>query len=88
MAQNGGKREGAGRKSKVDELALLEALKPYDEDCHAKIFQGIKEGDFRYIKLFMEYRYGKPKQQIEHSGNIGSEDRRVGFEEDESEENE
>jgi len=30
--------------------------------------KGVKAGDFPFIKLFLEYRYGKPKQQIEIEG--------------------
>jgi hypothetical protein len=64
MAGNGGKREGSGRKPKSDELALIEALSPYDDVAKAKLIEGVKEGSFHHLKLFYEYRYGKPKQLI------------------------
>ena len=62
--QRGGKRQGAGRKSKANELELIERLTPYDELALKHLTKGIEDGNFACIKLFMEYRYGKPKQQI------------------------
>ena len=61
---NGGKRMGAGRKSKAKEVELIERLTPYDDLALEYLVKGIKDGNFSCIKLFMEYRYGKPKDQL------------------------
>lgn len=65
----GGARVGSGRKPKADELLLIETLSPLDSQAFKAISDGIAEGDFNYVKLFMEYRYGKPKQQVQLSGD-------------------
>ena len=31
----------------------------------------IEQGDMQALKLFMEYRFGKPNMKIEHSGEVG-----------------
>ena len=61
----GGSRPGAGRKPKIAEIALIELLSPLDSIAFEAIEKGVKAGNFSFIKLFMEYRYGKPKQQNE-----------------------
>ena len=62
MAGNGGKREGAGRKSKADEILLIEKLTPMAPEAFAALHEGIKNKDFRFVKLFLEYYAGKPKE--------------------------
>ena len=61
----GGKREGSGRKSKSDELKLIEKLTPYHDKAIALLFKKIDEEDMNALKMFMEYAHGKPKQQID-----------------------
>ncbi len=61
---NGGKREGAGRKPKSEESELIEALdKHIDKD---EVFLVLKklasEGDMKAVTLYMNYRFGKPKE--------------------------
>lgn len=70
----GGARPGAGRKSKAEELKLIEKLTPMEEIALQKLKAGIDKGDFAYLKLFFEYFYGKPSETIgvEHSGEIAS----------------
>ena len=65
MANRGGKREEAGRKSKADELKLIEKLKPYEDKALQLLFKKIDEDDMYALKMYMEYMYGKPKQQQE-----------------------
>lgn len=71
MGQNGGARPGAGRKPKTDEVAMIELLSPMDEVALNALKKGLAAGEFPYVKMFMEYRYGKPKEKIEHSGELG-----------------
>lgn len=69
----GGKRENAGRKRKCDEIQLIEKLKPLDEVAFSALEEGINKRDFPFIKLFFEYRFGKPNQLVELSGKLGVE---------------
>jgi len=64
MGKHGGKREGAGRKSKSDEIALIEKLdKHIDQDEVFTVLKGlVKEGDMKAVTLYFNYRYGKPKE--------------------------
>ena len=61
---NGGKRENAGRKSKSEEMALVEMLNKHIDKDEAiiKLKLMIDEGDFKAIQLYMNYMYGKPKE--------------------------
>lgn len=75
MANNnnwGGKREGAGRPSKGEVLNIRSIM---DEHIDVnmvmqKLEERIAAGDHRAIELFMKYRAGLPKQEIDlhHSG--------------------
>ena len=62
---HGGKREGAGRKPV--RLLLEDDLKQHDKKAIDKLIEGVNRGEFQYIKLFMEYRFGKPKQSVDHT---------------------
>lgn len=55
----------SGRKPKSEEIALIEALTPYDDIARAQLIKGVKEGSYNHLRLFYEYRYGKPKQMID-----------------------
>lgn len=67
MSKHGGKRNGAGRKNKVDELQLIEQLdKHIDRDMVIQKLRAlVDEGDFKAIQLYMNYLYGKPKETKE-----------------------
>jgi hypothetical protein len=64
---NGGKRETAGRKSKAEEQSLIEKLSPLEDQAFLKLSEAIDSGKDWAIKMFFEYMFGKPKQQIDHS---------------------
>lgn len=64
---HGGYRDGAGRKGKSEESKLIEKLSPLDDVAFEKLKEGVEKGDFQYIKMFMEYRFGKPRQTIDAS---------------------
>lgn len=72
MENRGGARKGAGRKSKDEELKLIEKLDNIiDSDKAINSLNGlIKDGNFNAIKLYLEYRFGKPKETIETTHNI------------------
>lgn len=69
-SKRGGAREGAGRKPKALEDELLSKLTPYDDIALESLKRGVQAGDFNFTKLFMEYRFGKPKQDIGLSGAL------------------
>jgi hypothetical protein len=71
MGKNGGKREGAGRPPKILEVKLIEQMDRIavpDEIWKALLYK-IKEGDTAAIKLWLSYRLGLPKQQIDVTTN-------------------
>ena len=67
----GGKRDGSGRKPKVQEVKLVEsmdAISVPDEIWKALLFK-CKQGDTGALKLWLSYRYGLPRQQLDITTN-------------------
>lgn len=63
----GGKRRGAGRPSKGEVINIREIL---DENIDTdvviqKLLERIESGDIRAIEMYMKYRAGLPKQEID-----------------------
>jgi len=58
----GGVRPGAGRKKKHEEQELVEKLKPYDSLAFDALTAAMQTGESWAVKLFFEYRFGKPVQ--------------------------
>lgn len=67
--KNGGARNGSGRKPKATEIELIELLTPLDALALKALKKGVTAGEFPYVKLFLEYRYGKPKQIMDITTN-------------------
>ena len=67
IENRGGKRDGAGRKSKAQEQQLIERLdRIIDEDEVLQVLkQLIKDGDLRAVQLYLSYRRGKPKDTMD-----------------------
>lgn len=67
----GGKRKGAGRKSKADEQKLIERLDNIidSDEVIKKMYDMIKQGNYQAVKLYLEYRFGKPKESIDVTTN-------------------
>lgn len=68
--KKGGKRNGAGRKSKAEEMQLPILMKEVisHEDwkqLFASILHEAKGGSFAHQRLLLEYNFGKPHQRIE-----------------------
>jgi hypothetical protein len=61
----GGARKGAGRKSKAEEMGLQGKLDPMERDFLNALHQAIKKGNPIALKLFAEYRYGKPQDNLD-----------------------
>ena len=71
MGQNGGARPGAGRKPKIQEIKVIEqmdAVSVPSEIWKALLYK-VKEGDTAAIKLWLSYRFGMPKQQVDITSN-------------------
>ena len=67
----GGAREGAGRKPKVLEVKLIEqmdALAAPQEIWNALLMK-CAQGDTQALKLWLSYRFGLPKQQVDITSN-------------------
>jgi hypothetical protein len=58
----GGKRNNSGRKSKSEEVQLIERLSPLEDKAFSALKEGIESGDFKYVQLFYHYYAGKPKE--------------------------
>jgi len=74
MSTRGGAREGAGRKSKAEEQSLVEKLSPLSDLAFDALTEALKGKKDWAVKLFFEYSYGKPKQQIDQNTNITTSD--------------
>lgn len=63
----GGKREGAGRKPKADELKVIEQMDAVaaPRALWEKVWFKVEEGDIQAMKLWAQYRFGMPKQSID-----------------------
>ena len=59
---NGGAREGAGRKPKSEEIKLVERLSPLEDDALNALSEGVKSGDIKWVTLYLNYYLGKPKE--------------------------
>jgi hypothetical protein len=73
---NGGRRPGAGRKSKAEEAGLQQLLDDAWTTTERKavikaMHKSAKAGNVKAAALLLSYAYGKPKVQIEHSGKDG-----------------
>lgn len=67
----GGPRPNSGRPPKIQEIKLIEQMDRIavpDEIWKALLYK-IKEGDTQAIKLWLSYRLGLPKQQIDVTTN-------------------
>jgi len=67
--QNGGKRDGAGRKSKAEEQKLIEKLTPLNPIAMQSLEKAIKNDQSWAVKLYFEYYYGKAHQRIDVTTN-------------------
>lgn len=57
--------KGGGRPTKLDEIKLIEELTPMEPAAYQALKKGLERGEFKYVQLFMNYYYGKPKQMQE-----------------------
>ena len=55
----------SGRKPKSVEIELIEKLQPLEPKAFELLKDGLDSGDFKYLRLYFLYRYGKPREQKE-----------------------
>ena len=60
--KRGGARENAGRKSKAEEVKLIEKLGALEPLAFMALEQGLERGDFKFTQLFYNYYAGKPRE--------------------------
>ena len=67
----GGPRPNSGRPSKIQEIKLIESMDriAVPEDIWTALLFKIQQGDTQAIKLWLSYRLGLPKQQIDVTTN-------------------
>jgi len=65
--QNGGKRKGAGRKSKSEEQNLVQKLSPMEKKALEVFKKALDEEKQWAVKMYFEYMYGKPVETKEIS---------------------
>lgn len=51
-----------GRKPKADEVKLVEKLSPLEDDALKALKKGVASGDINWIRLYLSYYIGKPKE--------------------------
>lgn len=61
----GGPRPGSGRKSKAEEQELQKKLDPMEPDFLDALLAGIKKGNPLILKMYAEYRFGKPQDSVD-----------------------
>ena len=59
--------KNSGRKSKTEEIILIEKLTPLSDKAFKELQKGIERGEFQFVRLWFQYMYGKPKQITELS---------------------
>lgn len=60
--KNNGGHKNSGRKSKAEELKLIEKLGPMEDLALEKLREGLEKGDYKFVQLYFAYMYGKPKE--------------------------
>ena len=69
---HGGKRRGAGRKSKDTEKKIVDQLRSNigDETAINALKKMIAKGSFQAVQLYFNYVAGKPKESVEIDQNV------------------
>lgn len=60
--KNNGGHKTAGRKSKAEEVKLIEKLSALEPSAFMALEQGLEKGDFKFVQLFYNYYAGKPRE--------------------------
>ena len=60
--KNNGGHKNAGRKSKAEEIQMIERLSQLEPKAFKALEKGVEEGDFKFVQMFYNYYAGKPKE--------------------------
>ena len=60
--KNNGGHINSGRKSKAEEIKLIERLTPLEPKAYEALKKGIASGEFKFIQMFYHYYAGKPRE--------------------------
>ena len=60
--KNNGGHTTAGRKSKAEEVQLIEKLGALEPLAFMALEKGLENGDFKFTQLFYNYYAGKPRE--------------------------
>lgn len=69
--KNGGKREGAGRKPKADEIKKIEMMDSVCPPLEAwkALHKKVVKGDTKAIQFWIEHRFGKAPNKVDVTSN-------------------
>ena len=59
----------SGRKPAEENIALIQRLTPLDDIAFEMLKKGIEENKFPYLKLYFQYKYGRPREMKEINVN-------------------
>lgn len=59
----------SGRKPAEENIALIQKLTPLDDIAFEMLKKGIEENKFPYLKLYFQYKYGRPREMKEINVN-------------------
>lgn len=65
--KNNGGHKNSGRKPKAHEQNLIEKLTPLEPEAQAALKRALLKGEGWAVKLFYEYKYGKPTQTVNNN---------------------
>jgi hypothetical protein len=63
----------SGRKPNEINIALIQKLTPLDDIAFDMLKKGIEEGKFPYLKLYFQYKFGRPSEMKEININSNPE---------------
>ena len=49
--------KNSGRKSKTEEIILIEKLTPLSDKAFEELQKGIERGEFQFVRLWFQYMY-------------------------------
>ena len=75
----GGKRPGAGRKSRLEELGITEKMTSImgTDIVFKKLSELVIDGEFQAIKLWLEYAIGKPVKEVDITADVVTEVKKI-----------
>ena len=60
--KNNGGHKTAGRKSKAEEVQMIERLSPLEDAALDALKKGVESGELKWIQLYLNYYLGRPRE--------------------------